>query len=289
MKYYLIDFENVGVKGLKGAELLTDEDVVHLFSTKNAAKIPTAVLAKFKNHLPVFHEVPAKSQSLDMHLVSFLGYLMCDKGLDQEYIIISNDTDFDNIIKFWREEKGIKLNRQNILVTEEKKKKPEKKEEKLDDKSALNAEIQKAVSKAGYNQKEASRVAKIVAQHFKDEDILTYVHNELRNAFGEEEYLKIYNIVKPLISKKKKAIRESTKTKSTGSDTTTINCSIQKALSKAKYDTKVISTVASLVSKNYKDGNQTISCKQVIYRSIIKEYGAEKGLKIYNEIKTLIK
>ena len=99
MRYYLIDFENVGVKGLKGAELLTDKEVVHLFSTKNAAKIPTAVLAKFGSHFPHFHEVPAKSQSLDMHLVSFLGWVMHEKGLDQEYIIISNDKDYDNIIQ----------------------------------------------------------------------------------------------------------------------------------------------------------------------------------------------
>lgn len=284
MKFYLIDFENVGIKGLKGAELLTSDDVIHLFSTRNAAKIPTAELAKFKDHLPTFHEVPAKSQSLDMHLVSFMGYLMCEKGLDQEYIIISNDTDFDNIIKFWREEKGIKLYRQNRLITEEnKKKKPKAVKESKDDKTALNDAVQKAVSKAGYDQKESARVAKIVAQHFKDEDILTVVHNELRTVFGEEKYLEMYNLVKPLISKTKKNIAQKKENIQKSSDTTTINCNIQKALSKAKYETGIISNVASLVSKHHKDG------KQIIYRSIIKEYGAETGLKIYNEIKSLIK
>lgn len=283
MKFYLIDFENVGLKGLKGAEQLTDTDVVHLFSTKNAAKIPTAELAKFKEHLPMFHEVPAgKSQSLDMHLVSFLGWLMRDKGLDQEYIIISNDTDYDNIIKFWREEKGLKLSRQDSLVKVKEKKKAAEKKEPVDDKTALNAEVQKVAGKAGFNQKECSKIAKIVAQHYKDEDILTFVHNELRTEFGEEKYLKIYNTLKPIISKKKKAAATA-KQKNTGCETTTINCSIQKTLSKAKYDTTVISKVASLVSKHHKDG------KQVIYRSIIKEYGAETGLKIYNEIKPLLK
>ncbi len=283
MRFYLIDFENVGVKGLKGAEFLTSNDVVHLFSTKNAAKIPTAELAKFKDHLPAFHEVPAKSQSLDMHLVSFMGYLMCEKGIDQEYIIISNDTDYDNIIKFWREEKGLKLYRQNVLITEEKKKKTTTKEAVKDEKTALNDAVQKVVSKAGHGQKESARVAKIVAMHFKDEDILTVVHNELRNEFGEEKYLKIYNLVKPLISKTKKSIAKKNEENKKTNDTTTINCNIQKALSKAKYDTTIISKVASLVSKHHTEG------KQIIYRSIIKEYGAEEGLKIYNVIKPLIK
>ncbi|MCR4585461.1 MAG: hypothetical protein K5686_07005 [Lachnospiraceae bacterium] len=282
MRYYLIDFENVGTKGFKGAEQLTDNDTVHLFSTKNAAKISTAELAKFGDHLPRFHEVPAKSQSLDMHLVSFLGYLMRDKGLDQEYIIISNDKDYDNIIKFWREEKGLKLSRQDSLITSDKKK-TDVKEEKIDEKTALNAAVQKAVSKAGYGQKECSRVARIVARHYKDDDILTYIHNELRTEFGEEKYLEIYNVIKPLVAKKKKSAKTAEKQKNTANETSNINSTIQKVLSKAKYDNADISKVASLVSKNHKEG------KQIIYRSIIKEYGAEKGLKIYNEIKALIK
>ena len=39
-----------------------------------------------------------------MHLVSYLGYLLGIHGKKCTYVIVSNDTDYDNIIKFWKEE-----------------------------------------------------------------------------------------------------------------------------------------------------------------------------------------
>ena len=39
-----------------------------------------------------------------MHLVSYLGYLLGIHGKDCNYVIISKDKDYDNIVKFWQEE-----------------------------------------------------------------------------------------------------------------------------------------------------------------------------------------
>ncbi|MBQ9720135.1 MAG: hypothetical protein IJV64_05500, partial [Oscillospiraceae bacterium] len=90
--YYLIDFENVGLKGLEGAQNLTKNDWVHLFSTRNAPKINTATLANFNATNLLVHEVPAKSQSVDMHLVSYLGYLLGSHETAPQIVILSNDT-----------------------------------------------------------------------------------------------------------------------------------------------------------------------------------------------------
>ena len=105
--YYLIDFENVGLKGLEGAEKLSAQDHVHLFSTRNAPKINTATLATFNGKNLVVHEVPAKSQSVDMHLVSYLGYLLGKHDPAPAIVILSNDTDYDDIVQFWKTELNV--------------------------------------------------------------------------------------------------------------------------------------------------------------------------------------
>lgn len=106
-RFYLIDFENVHDDGLKNINTLTKSDHVHIFFTKNANRVGLGILHATEAHIDS-HEVPAGKQSLDMHLASYLGYLL---GKSKEgtcsYIIVSKDKDYDNIIAFWRE-KGIK-------------------------------------------------------------------------------------------------------------------------------------------------------------------------------------
>ena len=111
--YYLIDFENVGLKGLEGAEKLSAQDRVHLFSTRNAPKINTATLATFNGKNLVVHEVPAKSQSVDMHLVSYLGYLLGKHDPTPDIVILSNDTDYDDIVLFWKTELNVTVVRRD--------------------------------------------------------------------------------------------------------------------------------------------------------------------------------
>lgn len=100
--YYLIDFENVHNDGIANIESMTKEDHVHIFSTQNATNIRQDIFwlnGDIKSHL-----VPIRKQSLDMHLVSYLGYLLGIHGKDCNYVIISKDKDYDNIVKFWQEE-----------------------------------------------------------------------------------------------------------------------------------------------------------------------------------------
>ena len=101
--FYLIDFENVHDEGIKNIPFLTGTEHVHIFSTKNAKKKQKdIVFPKEKIDINV-HMVPVGNQSLDMHLVSYLGYLLGIHGKQCTYVIISKDTDYDNIIKFWKE------------------------------------------------------------------------------------------------------------------------------------------------------------------------------------------
>lgn len=115
---YLIDFENVHDGGLAGIENLNEEDCVYLFFTDNANKLSLDYLADIRVPL-VVKKVASGKQSLDMHLVSFLGYLIgCEPPEGRQYAIISHDSDFDGICQFWCSQYGdaYKITRQPSIA-----------------------------------------------------------------------------------------------------------------------------------------------------------------------------
>ena len=102
MAIYLIDYENVYIEGLRGIELLTEEDTLHIFYTQNRCGLTfglyeqlLACQAKVKlNEVDVSpkNSDPVKN-ALDIQLMMFLGYLIGAKSAEQLYIV-SRDKDF---------------------------------------------------------------------------------------------------------------------------------------------------------------------------------------------------
>ena len=247
--YYLIDFENVGLKGLEGAEKLGTQDHVHLFSTRNAPKINTATLAHFNGTNLLVHEVPAKSQSVDMHLVSFLGYLLGKNNPVPTIVILSNDTDYDDICQFWKTERSIHVVRRDHF--EEQKPAVQKKaaaKTKSSNKTAVKDKSQAVKEKAPVKDKPQAQI-------------------------------KEKTPAKEKVPPKEKAIKPVEP-----EDKTAVNNAVLKALSAAKYDNEIVSFCASQVTKLFAEKNG----KQLIYRSIISKYGQEQGLEIYRQIKKLL-
>lgn len=111
--FYLIDFENVHETGLSCSRELNTHDHIHIFSTENAPKISLEPLIVFNSSDLESHIIPAGKQSLDMHLTAYLGYLI---GMHQaencKYIVVSNDTDYDNIISFLKKTTDSEIIRQ---------------------------------------------------------------------------------------------------------------------------------------------------------------------------------
>lgn len=279
--YYLIDFENVNEDGLSGAENLGSHDYVHLFFTKNASKISIEKLTSLNLANLTSHEIPNGNQSLDMHLVSYLGYLLgTNFNKNCKYLIISKDTDYDNIISFWKKQHNSDITRQSkIAVTHTKN--PQKsisnKTSELNSsqrKIQLNSSIQQAISNAGYSQSTINKVASIVVKHFDENKFANNVHNELREIYTN--YLDLYKIVKPIISQ-----FSSTPTAKKENTSSKLNTEISDTLNKAGVKNDVIDYVTSLISKHHNEQNS----KQIIYRSIIAKYGQKQGLNIYRHIK----
>lgn len=285
--FFLIDYENVGPDGMEGCENLTKTDTIHLFFTQNASKIDLGIIANHGNAKLEVHEVPSGKQSADIHIASYLGFLSgIQKGKDCKIIIISKDTDFDNVIKFWKSEAGINGSRSpkiSMAITKSANKKPsDPNTVKINgaQKTKLNQETMQTLRAAGYSANCGNTVAHIVTSHLGQPRFLNEVHNELRQTYND--YSDIYATLKPILNKY--ATNEETGISDKEQNNTSLNTEVRKILSNANLEQEIVDYVASLVVKNAHIKNR----KQQIYRTIVSKYGQNRGLNIYNHIKKKI-
>lgn len=101
--HYLIDYENVHEDGLTGLNTIEDDAVIHIFYSDRARKLDLDSFREGQILQIEALKVPVGKQSLDMQLVSYMGYLMGrERGEGNCYIIISKDNGYLNSIPFWR-------------------------------------------------------------------------------------------------------------------------------------------------------------------------------------------
>lgn len=222
--YYLIDFENVHEEGLSGSDKLGAHDHIHIFSTQNAPKISFKELALLNSTEHFSHIIPAGRQSLDMHLVAYLGYLI-GKDDHSRYVIVSKDTDFDPIIAFLKKDISPhasitrqakisdappKSSAQKASDTPSKssaqktgdappKGSPQKAGEAhmtAQQKIALNTEIQRTVSNAGYTQPVINEVASMVAKHYGEDNSKQAIYRAIIKKYGQKPGQKIYRHIR---------------------------------------------------------------------------------------------
>ena len=99
--YYLVDFENVHDTGLRGIDELSYEDCVFIFYTAYANRVGLDMLEGIQAGLRVI-KTPTGDQSLDRHLISYLGYLLGqESNPETRYQIISKDNGYRSIVTFW--------------------------------------------------------------------------------------------------------------------------------------------------------------------------------------------
>ncbi|MCM1267625.1 MAG: PIN domain-containing protein [Bacteroidales bacterium] len=216
--FYLVDFENVHNGGLENIESLSKTDHVHIFSTEKAANIRMNIV--FAKGIDIEgHIVPVRSQSVDMHLVSYLGHLLGIHGKQSAYVIVSKDKDYDNIIKFWNEKGYLNISRQQkIETTAENQKKAGKVSETIvtqttnskisqgmdhnfsgKERTELNSFMQRGLAAEGYSPEDVGIICSYVVEHCNDDRILRGIHNDLRNQYGD--YLTVYEDVKRILEK----------------------------------------------------------------------------------------
>lgn len=211
--YYLIDFENVKEDNLLGAKL-GEFDQVHIFSTENVPKISIRLLSVFNATKVFSHVVAVGKQSLDMHLVSYLGYLLGKNENEKaRYIIISQDTDYDNVITFWKSRTGFDIKRQSSMGAKGNKSVPKAllaktvntvnnagkssvKAKASQKKVQLNNEIQKKLSQAGFDKEIIGYVASLCIKQFSEKNAKQNIYRDIVAKYGQKQGLEIYNKIK---------------------------------------------------------------------------------------------
>ena len=289
--YYLIDYENVHGDGLSGCQDLGKNDNIVIFFTPNAKNIDMSDISNHGAAKLEMINVPAGKQSADMHIGSYLGYLVGKNGKNCKVVIVSKDTDFDNVIKFWNQMTGITATRtEQIKKKNTKKTELQKQQSQLTNKltvkvsgtkkTKLNKEVMQILRDDGYDADTSNTIAQIVSSYYGSEQMLVQIHNELMDRYTD--YLAVYATIRPVLSKYVEVKQSQNNTSTVSSqERMATNNEIQKELSKAGFSNDIIQFVASTVVKNLTDKNG----KQQTYRDIISKYGQNKGLNIYNHIK----
>ncbi|MBR3226225.1 MAG: hypothetical protein IKF78_12965 [Atopobiaceae bacterium] len=204
----------MGEGGIKIAHELPTSDYVYLFSTKSSAKVNMAVLVNHNlSNLKIF-DVPEGSQSVDKHLLAYLGFLIGKHATKAKYVIISKDTAYDAISAFWTEELGVSICRQQTILPATKQKKtavsPAKALAKKTDsgnqiknlaqkKTALNASIMKTLMKSSYDNNVRGKAASIAVKHYASTERKRLTHDALVSDLGQARGSDIYNRIKHLL------------------------------------------------------------------------------------------
>ena len=110
MTHYFIDFENVHSEGLKGISEIEQGAVIYLLYTETCKNISLDILESADTRGIKIHPLKVavgSKNALDFQLSSLLGYFIGTNKPNEEdkFVIISNDTGYDVVIKFWEKRK----------------------------------------------------------------------------------------------------------------------------------------------------------------------------------------
>lgn len=225
--YYLIDFENVKDQGLHGLEQLGKNDVVVVFFTGRAARIDMRTLLKKNDATVKFLEAPAGKQSADLCIASWIGFLVGRKPSGKHrMIIISRDTGFDNLIRFWNSWPRVSVSRRPAiaeyisdtqqaseqvyqpnnnktdhkipLLQERAERKPKHTEVcplSAEERIKRNNAVVRALVNAGYTQQESGPIASLAGKGLKAKNRKEETLRLLYEEYGAEEGDHIYGLI----------------------------------------------------------------------------------------------
>lgn len=190
MAYYLIDYENVKMRGLDGLSQLKGEDKVCIFYSENADSLTFEMHRTLNEaHAEITYqkvEVGTKN-ALDFQLATYLGYIICENiGKGEEiYYIVTKDNGFSSLVNYWTKQK-IKV---KIAMDCTGKNDKEAKNELL-------VEVEKLVD----DKTIAPIVVKFIQQYKTKQGVSNALCKEFKDSKRASE---VYKEIKPLLADKK--------------------------------------------------------------------------------------
>ena len=187
------------VDGLTGCHKLGKSDHIIIFFTQNVKNIDMSCIADHGEAELKMMEVVVGKQSTDMHIGSYLGYLVGMHGKNCKVIIISKDLGYDNIIKFWREKVGVTVSR-SVQIDDSKSKEAsgakQQQKQAVEEKKSINDEIQQILSKAGLANDIIVYVLSIVKKNVNEKNGKQQIYRSIVSKYGQDKGLNIYNHIK---------------------------------------------------------------------------------------------
>lgn len=259
-KVYLVDTENVGAVWKHLFQFATNTDDILLFYTENTPFLSYNDLEFILSYKERFTMIKCYTgnNALDFQLVSYLGFLM-KTGAKTQYIIVSNDTGYDAMIRFWSDrERNVSRLSQAELV-----RKVKQKEEKILAEKALTEKGAAGGNLTGQKEDQGSTE--------KQGEQIEEGNQRESVADTESEAVKIQILT-----------LENTKPESVGFEYSDEEILIQGVLSDEK-SREVIGWIVKMLHQ--------YSAKQLqqIHHEMIKKYGQKDGGQMYKLIKPILK
>lgn len=121
MRYFFIDYENVDTEGLNGLTKLTSYDTVFIFYSERHSRMTFGLHRRIEEagkhgvhfkYRKVKRPDLSEAQVLDQELMGEVSHIILNSAnnFENDYYIISKDTDYDNFINAWRKQ-GYNLSR----------------------------------------------------------------------------------------------------------------------------------------------------------------------------------
>ena len=320
---YLIDFENVHEEGFSSLGRLGEKDAVFCFFTRNVAKISMSALAGIRSGQLHFIEAENGKQSLDLVLVSYLGYLIGTRPQELYYEIVSNDNGFGKVAEFWnRRGNGIRVRirktndikpkaepSKTVMTAESLKiesvrqaEEPQNTETSVQPQGSVQNRIQTQARQTRRRQGRTqgkktvpagsipSASASVITEDSQRLSATEQIDKEETTAPDAGELITVSENAEQSAEK-----IEGTATKiaqnSSGSDNTVIqketkliDPTVLASLEAAGINASTADFLQNQVEKYRSDRNM----KQLVYRAVVRKYGQKLGTQIYNNAKKLL-
>ena len=270
---YLIDFENVHEEGFASLGRLGDRDAVYCFFTKNVAKISMAALAGMRSGQLHFIEAESGKQSLDLALVSYLGYLIGTVPNEQCYEIVSNDNGFSKAADFWNKHRpGIRV---RVRKTVDQAKQAAAAELKPARKGRASKSAKAVTAAAAAPSVETKPAAETRTNPAPEAKPAPETKPAARPAPAKKEASAPKTVPAPETAEANAApaVKETPAAKPAPEAVA--------ALAAAGIEASVAEFLLTEAEKHREDKN----IKQLVYRAVVKKYGQKKGTEIYNTAK----
>lgn len=189
-KIYLVDTENVGSAWTDLLPQRNSKDMIILFFTEHSPGISyydLDIIRQYPSSFEMIECVTGKN-GLDFQLVSYLGYLI-KSAPKTDYIIVTNDTGFDAVVKFWnqREMSVIRKTKSELIAKEQIESSGEEVKTML--KSLLPEEYS--------DEDKIESVYRMLCDHSIKQ--LQVLYQDILKEYGQEQGTAIYRQLKPQI------------------------------------------------------------------------------------------